>query len=179
MGYEKVTDLSTDTVVKIGGLNSKTGKANPTKMEGYYLGSRTVKSENGDSTIHTFQTPKGNEGIWGTADINSKLGQVRPGTMVLVQYKEKRKLAGGKTKYVYDVMFDVENTIPVFAALNNPPVGNEDGDTGYSTGDEGSDYTTGAEEDESQDEQLQALEAARRQAQAEKVKALLNKNKKA
>lgn len=180
MAFQKVSDLSTETVVKLGGINSKTGKPNPLKMEGYYLGCRTVKSENGESTIHIFQTPKGNEGVWGTADLNTKLSQVAPGTMVLAQYKEKRKLAGGKTKHVYDVMFDADNAITVASpsALASS-VGDEDGGSEYSDDTYEQQLTTGADEDDDQNAQLQTLEAARRQAQAEKVKALLNKNKKA
>ena len=176
MAYEKVSDLSTDTVVKLGGVNSKTGKPNPLNMEGYYLGSRTVKSENGVSAIHVFQTPKGNQGVWGTADINTKLGQIKPGTMVLVEYVEKRKLQGGKTKHVYSVSFDKDNTIEVAASTAQTY---DDGDDkgGYQTASE-STAGTYEEEDEGQDEELAALEAAAQAARKAKVQALLNKNKK-
>ncbi len=176
MAYEKVTDLSTDTVVKLGGVNSKTGKPNPLTMEGYYLGNRSVKSDNGTSVIHIFQTPKGNQGVWGTADINTKLGQIKPGTMVLVEYVEKRKLAAGKTKHVYSVSFDKDNTIEVASSAT---VSYDDGnDEGGSADTE----TTGdfAEEDQAQAEELAALEAAeaaRQAASKARVQALLNKNK--
>ncbi len=179
MAYEKVSDLSTDTVVKLGGLNSKTGKPNPTTIEGYFLGSREVKSETGISVIHIFQTPKGNEGIWGTADINNKLAQLTPGTMTLVNYKEKRKLAGGKTKHVYDVMFDKENTIEVVTPKSQTfAQPNSDADEEYVNQHTGSAVET-LEEDNSQDEEVVALEAASAAARKAKVQALLNKNRKA
>lgn len=113
MAYEKVTDLSTDTVYKLGGVDSKTNKKNPISIEGFYLGSRTVKSENGDSTIHVFQTPRGNEGIWGSADTNSKLSTVPLGTMTNVVFKAKVKIGGGKTKNTFDVFVDKDQSIPV------------------------------------------------------------------
>lgn len=177
MGYKAVSDLSTDTVVKLGGIDGKTNKPNPTRMEGYFIGSREVKSENGTSIIHIFQTPKGNEGVWGTADLNSKLAQVTPGTMTLVKYKEKRKLSGGKTKHVYDVMHDDDNTIEVSAPKDN--VVSSDPDEQYAA-DTSSNYSEVDEsEDDSQNDELAEIEeqfaAKARQA---KIQALLTKTKK-
>lgn len=113
MAYEKATDLSCDVVYKIGGINSETNKPNPKQLEGYYLGKRTTENANGTSTIHVFQTPKGNEGAWGTADLNTKLSGVALGTKVKIEYGEKKKLQGGKTKHIYNVYFDKEDTIEV------------------------------------------------------------------
>ncbi len=172
MAYEKVADLSTDTVHKIGGFNEKTQKPNPTKMEGFYLGSRTVATSTGTSTIHVFQTPSGNEGVWGTADLNNKLGSVNLGTMTLITYNGKKKLAGGKTKHSYDVAQDKEQTISVPKLT----AGTQNAVTEPSDSEDDS-----YEADDSVDEdevQAAALQAAERKAAAKaKVQAMLNKNK--
>lgn len=112
MAYEKVNDLGTDVVHKLGGTD-KNGKPAPKQMEGYYLGSRPVVTSNGPAVIHVFQTPKGNEGIWGTKKLNDNLTVKLIGSMVLVQYKGKKKLTGGKTQHEYDISVDKSNTIDV------------------------------------------------------------------
>lgn len=169
MAYEKVVDLSTDTVVKLGGVDNKTNKPNPTSMEGYYLGFRSVKSDTGTSLIHVFQTPKGNQGVWGTADLNSKLGTIALGTQTLVEYKGKKKLAGGKTKHMYDVSRDPENVIdvPKSASTVTSSYADDEDDRAESE-DYESDYET------AEVAQTQALAAAERKAA---VMAKLNANK--
>lgn len=168
MAYEKLADLSTDTVYKIGGVDSKTGKPNPIEIEGYYLGSRTVPNNNGGtSAIHVFQTPKGNIGAWGTADLNSKLGSVALGTQTLVEYKGKRKLTGGKTKHMYDVSVDKNNTVDVpkltAGAANDVVEYADDSETDDDTVDSADDV-----------DQNLAAAAAKRQAD---VQALIKRNK--
>jgi hypothetical protein len=113
MPYEKVSDLSTDNVTKLGGYNEKTKKNNPTSMEGYYLGFRTVQTVNGDAKIHVFQTPKGNVGVWGSKDINDKLCQVKIGTMALAEFTGKKRLQGGKTLNTFTVSQDKSNVLEV------------------------------------------------------------------
>lgn len=167
MAYEKVADLSTETVVKIGGVDSRTNKPNPTRLEGYYVGSRGVTTQNGPATIHVFQTPKGNVGAWGTKDLNDKLGQVSPGTMTLVEYKGKKRLAGGKSLHSYEVAQDKDNTIEVSGTVAAAPADDysDDSETSYST--------EAADEDDNA--QAMALAAAERKA---KVEALLKKGNK-
>ena len=113
MAYEKIKDLSTDTVFKLGGQDPKTGKPNPGQIEGYYLGSRAVQTSAGNAVIHVFQTPKGNEGIWGTKKLNDNLTRNVVGFMTLVVYKGKKKLSGGKTQHEYDMSVDKTNRIEV------------------------------------------------------------------
>lgn len=114
MAYQKVQDLSTDTVIRLGGVDTKTGSKNPGSIEGYYLGARVVETKGGSAVIHTFQTPAGNVGVWGTKYLNDTLPQVR-GAMTLVNYLGKKSIpnSGGKTKHMYDIQRDLENTIEV------------------------------------------------------------------
>lgn len=166
MAYEKMADLGTDTVSALGGTNSKTGKPNPSQVEGYYLGARSVVTSTGASVIHVFQTPKGNEGVWGTKKLNDNLTRTVVGKMVLVKYKGKIKITGGKTQHTYEFFIDKSNAIEV----DTLPEGNsivEDED--MTDTDDSTDNT-----DDEDAAQTAALVAAERQA---KVQALLNKNK--
>lgn len=173
MGYEKVTDLGTDTVVKIGGVDSKTNKPNPTRLEGYYLGSKNVKTSTGESVIQVFQTPKGNVGAWGTKELNDKLGQIAAGTMTLVEYKGKRKLQGGKTLHTYDVSQDTDNVISASAIKQ---VASDDSDTETTEDYEETQSSDFSEEDA---EQAAALLVAEQKAKAAKVQEILNRGKQA
>lgn len=113
MAYEKLVDLGTELVSALGGTDNKTGKPNPTSIEGYYLGSKNVQTSSGPSVIHVFQTPKGNQGVWGTKKLNDNLTARVAGKMTLVEYKGKVKIAGGKTQHTYDIMVDKTNAIEV------------------------------------------------------------------
>lgn len=108
MAYEKVTDLSTDTVFALGNEKDKLPE-----IEGFYLGARKVNTANGESFIHVFQTSKGNVGIWGTKKLNDNLTTDSIGSMMLVVYKNKVKIAGGKTQHTYEFNIDREQTITV------------------------------------------------------------------
>jgi hypothetical protein len=141
MAYEKLTDLGTDQVFALGH-----GEGKQLKVEGYYLGSRTVTTSNGQSVIHVFQTPKGNVGVWGTKKLNDNLGGGTRGAMLLIEYKGKVKLQGGKTQHTYEFNIDRDNTIEVprlSSGASEAPVqiveadGSDDddtGDTGYNNG---------------------------------------------
>lgn len=171
MGYEKVADLSTDNVVKLGGFNEKTQKPNPTTMEGYYLGSRTVQTTNGDAKIHVFQTAKGNVGVWGSKDINDKLTQVRVGTMTLAEFTGKQKLQGGKTLNKFAVSQDKSNMINISGAV----------DESYDTTSDDSANDDGSYNDTDDQAAAELVAAERAAAQQAKVQEILNrgKNKKA
>jgi hypothetical protein len=183
MGFKEVTSLDADTVVSVGGRDKKTGKANPTSVEGYYLGFRTVENKKGEGKIHIFQTAKGNLGVWGKTDSDRKLSGIALGTMTRLSFKGMKPTPNGDM-YAYVVEVDTDNTIEV--ADLSAGAGNE---TGIETGgyDDGGDedlgeetaeeYTDGADEDAAQEAALAAAAkvAAERKA---KVQALL-KNKKA
>ena len=171
MAFKEVASLDADNVIALGGFNKKTKKDNPKRAEGYYLGSRQVKSpksKTGFANIHIFQTDKGNLGVWGKTDMDRKLSQVTPGVMTQITFTGM-KPTKNNDMYVYKVEVDEENTIEVSAA---PP-------EVESTSEESDEETTESEEETEEEvdedaQQAQALAAAERQA---KVQALLNKNK--
>jgi hypothetical protein len=115
MAFEKIIDLDCDVTIALGGVDKKTGRPNPTKIEGYYLGSRQVadkKKKSGFSFIYAFQTPKGNVGVWGKTNLDNKMASVAPGTMVRVTQSGKRPTPNGDM-YLFLVEQDRDNTIPV------------------------------------------------------------------
>lgn len=179
MAFKEVQDLGTDTVIAIGGFNKKTRKDNPTGIEGYYLGSRSVtsaKSKGGKAKIHVFQTPKGNVGVWGKTDLDQKLGSVTPGTMTQVKFDKMVPSKNGEM-YKFKVAVDTENTIEVTAAAATEET-TETSD--YNTD---ADYDTGPvdEETDEADAELEAQQAAASLAAAKerqaRVQAQINKRK--
>jgi hypothetical protein len=174
MAFREVSDLSADTTISLGGTNRKTGKVNPTSIEGYYLGSRQIadaKKKSGISYIHIFQTSKGNVGVWGKTDLDSKIKSVTPGTMVRASFDKMVKTPNGEM-YKYKVQFDDANTIEVTAqdeSLEASPEQETDASS-YKETVYGEEDSTDAEEAAL----LLAVEQAERQA---KVKAMLAKAK--
>lgn len=172
MGYEEITDLGTDTVTAIGGVNKKTNKPNPTSIEGYFLGSREVPSamsKTGFAKIHVFQTPKGNEGVWGKTDLDIKLAGVTPGTMTLVKFDRMQANKGKQPMYKYKVSVDKDNTIEV---AGTSVVGNAEtveSDETYAGNSSGYQDT-----DDGADDAAQAAELARLERVA-RLQALLKK----
>lgn len=177
MAYTTVTDLSCDTVYSLGGKNKK-GENDPTSIEGYYVGVRKVPSnEGGVSLIHVFQTAKGNQGIWGKADTNGKLADVKLGTMTKVTFDRIAKLNGGKKKYIYTVQHDRSNTIEVSGASADSDSSGSDDSTDYSDG-----TTYSSDQDEAVGRAIPAEEALQEELVAQaarqaRVQGLLNKNK--
>jgi hypothetical protein len=192
MGFKEVATLDADNTVALGGRNKKTGKNNPTKAEGYYLGSRKVeskKSKTGYAFIHFLQTTNGNLGVWGKTDLDRKLTSVTPGTMVRITQTGMQATPNGDM-YKYKVEQDSTNTIDVSGlAAANQGGGNEeetstDEDEAYASAssddDEEGNYDLSSEDDEEVEETPRVVakaataDAAARKA---KVQALLNKNK--
>lgn len=108
MARKKVIDLNADTTV---GFGNKPGqiKAGQT-LEGFFLGSKSVSTKTGPSTLHVLQTEKGNLGLWGSANLNSKLAQIAVGTMVFITYKKMIKVPKGTMK-LFEVEYDDEQSI--------------------------------------------------------------------
>lgn len=171
MAFKEVQSLDAEITTALGGKNKKTGKANPTKAEGYYLGSRKVeskKAKSGFAYIHFLQTPNGNLGIWGKTDLDRKLTAVTPGSMVRVTQSGMASTPNGDM-YKFKVEIDSDNTIEVTAQASD--------DTPSSEGEETEDdnyYDASAEDEEQEVEveavQTTALSASQRKA---KVEALL------
>lgn len=173
MAFKTVTDLNTDNTISLGGFNKKQKKDNPTTVEGYYLGKRTVaddKKKSGVSYIYILQTPKGNLGVWGKTDMDRKMVTAPEGAMLRITHTGMQATSNGDM-YKYKVEIDVDNCIEV-AAL---PTGKANAAL-----DEGENDEESTEEDSEDsyqnDERAQqgALQAAERAA---KVKALLNGSK--
>lgn len=167
MGFQEVASLDADVTVALGKVDKK-GKAYPKSAEGYYLGSRKVQNKRGESTLHFLQTSEGNLGVWGTTDLNRKLNQAVPGTMVRITSTGTKPTPNGDM-YTYKVEQDKANTIEVAALSEGSSTAGED--TSYSN-DEDSDDT-----DEDADYEAATLAKAKQEAALAKVRATLNKNK--
>lgn len=115
MAYEQISDLNADVTVSLGGMNKKTGKVNPTKIEGYYLGKKEVedkKKKSGVSYIYILQTAKGNVGVWGKTDLDRKMSQASVGLMTLMDQNGMQDTPNGPM-YKYKVAQDKQNSISV------------------------------------------------------------------
>jgi hypothetical protein len=112
-----VVDADQDSTTALGGFNKKTGKPNPTQIEGYFLGSKSIpspKARSGVSLLHILQTAKGNWGVWGKTDLDRKIAGVVPGTMIRIVQKGTVKTPNGEM-YKFQVLVDEENVIAVDA----------------------------------------------------------------
>jgi hypothetical protein len=101
---------SSEVTISLCGVDDKTGKQNPTGIKGYYLGNRPVTTKNGEATIHTFQTSKGNVDVWGKTDLNKRLGAAQLGCYTEVEF-DKMVPAGKGKKFTFHIDFDPDNTI--------------------------------------------------------------------
>lgn len=179
MAFKTVQALDADNVIALGGENRKTGKKNPTQVEGYYLGSRTVesrKSKEGKAKIHFLQTSKGNLGVWGKTDLDRKLSSVEVGSMVRATFSGMKPTPNGDM-YCYKIEHDPDNVIEVSLATAE---GSDESEENLHTG---SDFETVDEETSDEDtteEDTQSLQLQQQAALARKAKvqALLTKNKK-
>jgi len=123
MAFKTVSDLSTDNAIALGGANRKTGKANPTTITGYFIGSKDVdspKSKTGKAKLHVFQTPEGNVGVWGKTDLDLKLRNAQPGALTRVTFTGMQETKNNPM-YKYKVEVDTENTIEVASATEEAP----------------------------------------------------------
>lgn len=183
MAYEELVSLDTDAVISLGGIDSETGKKNPTELEGFYLGYKEVpskKSKTGFSKIHVFQTAKGNIGLWGKTNSDQQLATGVLGRMTKVTYLNKVTLPNGNPMHKFKVFQDAANTIEVgnlpTGATNKDLAANDaDDNFGYGLdedGNEGADDTSFEQEEVVQNNAVAALERKKT------VEALLNKNSK-
>lgn len=166
MGFTEVNSLDADVTVALGKTNKETGRPYPTQAEGYFLGSRTVESKRGDSKLHFLQSGVAykdlklsvgqNLGIWGTTDLNRKLSQVTPGTMVRITSTGTKPTPNGDM-YTYRVETDKTNTIEVSASTDNAAPAAE--------------YDDGNDEEQSFEDvnQNSAISASQRKAEVEEI----------
>lgn len=173
MAFKKKANLDVETVFKLGGVD-KNGKPQPKQIEGFYVGSRTTETEMGPSTIHVFQTSKGQQGIWGSKTLNTTLSANDVGYMIRVTYTGKKKLSKGKTQHTYDIEIDEEQQSTVLLASSEAEGNDDDGNEVDYEDSEAEDINS--ENDEEPAPVLAASSAAERKA---KVQALVNKRKQA
>lgn len=117
MAFQTVADLDCSTTTALGGKN-KEGKANPTTITGYFIGTRDVvskKSKTGFAALHVLQTPKGNVGVWGKTNLDSKMKGVTPGNMVRITFTGMVETRNNPM-YKYKVEVDADNSIEVATA---------------------------------------------------------------
>ena len=179
MAFKTVTDLSTDTMISLGGFNKKLGKTNPTSVEGYFLGARKVesnKAKSGYAFIYALQTSKGNVGVWGKTDLDRKMEIAKPGQMVRLSFDKMVSTPKGEM-YKFKVEIDADNTIEVSTPVeaSNSTGGNEEGDQEESNFSGGNAYEEDNNDFEAEEAAANAaLAAAERKAT---VAALLKGNK--
>lgn len=110
MAYEKV-GMFTENNIKLGGINKKTGKPNPTTLEGYYKGTKEVKNEvfEGVSQIHVFKTKAGDVGVWGAANLNYQIKDCQKGVSTLIKFMGTKPSKKGSPMQVFEVLQDKSN----------------------------------------------------------------------
>lgn len=121
MAFQEVQDLDC-TAVALGGTDRKTNKANPTRVEGWYIGSRKVdspKSKSGFTYLYVFQTAKGNLGVWGKTDLDIKMKNATLGAMTRVTFTGMQETKNNPM-YKYKVEVDKENSIEVISSQAQP-----------------------------------------------------------
>lgn len=112
MGYEKLSDVQT---VILGGVDKKTGKRNPTELEGYFL--RVEQRPNKFNTdkpqnYYVFQTQNGEEGVFGKAGLDREMKKASPNAMTKVVHTGTTRDTGkGNPMVVFDVFQDKSNII--------------------------------------------------------------------
>lgn len=115
MAFKEVVDLDCDRTTALGGVNKATGKKNPTKVEGYFIGSKDTpskKSRNGIAKLHIIQTAEGNLGVWGKTDLDRKMASTPAGAMVRITQNGTVPTPNGDM-YKFKVEVDLDNTIEV------------------------------------------------------------------
>lgn len=193
MARKKVIQLDADKTIAF----EKKGQ----KLQGYYLGYKTVETKFGPSRLQIFQTDAGNVGAWGSKGINDMLERVPAGSLTFVEYKGKVS-AGKFTKHLFDVDYDDEESIDVGNIsfnVSSEESGEEQGEEAQEADPteepEAMDYEQGEEPADTDPEETEESEEVEEQApprgplkrgapssvsaeQARKAQALLNKHRK-
>jgi hypothetical protein len=177
MGFEEVNSLDVDKTVKIGGVDKKTGKKNPSSIEGYYLGAREIAdkySSDKMGKLHAFQTAEGNVGVFGKTDLNRKLAVVIPGTMVRVTAAGSVPTNKGNDMLKFKVEVDKTNMIEVSGTLSDDSGLDNGGESDDNEDSEENSYSSNMGRTGTGMNNQTGMSAAERQA---KVQELLKKKK--
>lgn len=129
MAYEILDDIRP---VVLGGVDKKTGKKNPTQLEGYYL--RVESRPNRfnpekPQNFYVFQTAEGQVGIYGKAGIDREMKKATLGVMTLVKDTGQVLDTGkGNPMKVFQIAQDKANILDAdtLAASNVAPQSDED-----------------------------------------------------
>lgn len=114
MAYEKLSDVKP---IALGGVDKKTGKKNPTELEGYYI--RREEKPNKfnpgkPQSFYVFETKEGPQGLFGKAGIDREMKKAAVGVMTKVVDTGKLLDTGkGNPMRVFEVFQDSSNTIDV------------------------------------------------------------------
>lgn len=106
MAMKQVQDLDVDKTIRFGG---KDGLVKGSSIEGYYKGAKEVESKFGPSLLHAFQTDEGSLGVWGSAQLDSKLKGLA-GFRTIITFRDVVRVPNGEMK-VFDVQYDDEDTL--------------------------------------------------------------------
>jgi hypothetical protein len=111
MAFTKLVQLDADDskTFALGGINKKTGKANPKQAEGYYLGHRIVANKKGDSKLHHFETANGVVAVWGKTNLDRQLNDGLIGVMTRVTFTGMKETQNNPM-YTFSVEVDRDNT---------------------------------------------------------------------
>lgn len=129
MGFQDIADLDCQVTTAIGGVDKKSGKKNPTTIEGYFIGTRQVpspKSKTGFAALHVLQTSKGNVGVWGKTNLDQKMTAVKAGQMIRITFTGMVETKNNPM-YKYRVQVDPSNSIEVNTGDDGQAVGADEG----------------------------------------------------
>ncbi len=149
MALKAVPNFSSNIEVKIGGVDKKTGKPNPTSVKGYYLStSVNPNGKYGVSKSHFLQTPRGVELIWGKKNMDKQIEQyAKPGMMIEINYTGMRDTPKG-AMHTFELKVDEDDTIDVVLPRTN----SAQADTANGGTDEEDNYENDDAEEETSDD---------------------------
>lgn len=177
MGFKEVLSLDCDTTISLGGEDKKTKKPNPTKIEGYYIGTKEVGpnkfNKNKQDVVHVFQTKEGNTGVWGKTDLDTKLKNTVPGRMVRVTFTGTIPTNKGNDMLKFKVEIDDSNTIDV-----SDLAGTTDNTYSDDVSEEDEEVEETEDEEAKEPSRVAPAVAATAVERANRVKELLSKSKK-
>lgn len=176
MAFQNAKQQLAERTIRLVGEDKVTGKPYPSRLEGYYLGSKVVTTRNGDqATVYTFRTDEGNIGLWGGhTDLDRQMSLPTLGCMTRVSYNGKKSIPGGKTRHDYLVEWDVSQTIELGTKSPSSLESEEVSDTDYDDEEVNAEFDAPTTRRPTAPVTAATVPDAARQA---KVKALLAKSK--
>jgi hypothetical protein len=161
MAIIKALPRGSGNTISLGGVNTQTGEPNPREIKGYYLGFRVVQANGKDTKIHTFQTPKGTQEVWGKSNLDAGLAQMPLRSQVTVVQTKTEKTKNGGRMYLFDVSGDTDDVL-------DEPVQAIGGDFGNNAGEDANlDDVFGTDDEQESVSKPAALSASDRKAKTE------------